>query len=166
MSTAMKAINEHLQGRTTVYAAEYRIITKSGEEKWILDHGQIVARNAEGQPLTMVGASIDITARKKVEASLFESQQKFAKAFYSNPDIMTISTIKEGRYIEVNDAFVAITGYERNEVIGRSIFDLNIWVSPEERDMVIKQIQENGRVRDFEIELRSKYGKVTFFVLR
>ena len=160
MSTAMKAINEHLQGRTTVYAAEYRIITKSGEEKWILDHGQIVARNAEGQPLTMVGASIDITARKKVEASLFESQQKFAKVFYSNPDIMTISTIKEGRYIEVNDAFVAITGYERNEVIGRSIFDLNIWVVPKERDAVIKQIQENGRVRDFEIELRSKYGKV------
>jgi len=160
MSTAMKAINEHLQGRTTVYAAEYRIITKSGEEKWILDHGQIVARNAEGKPLTMVGASIDITARKKVEASLFESQQKFAKVFYSNPDIMTISTIKEGRYIEVNDAFVAITGYERNEVIGRSIFDLNIWVVPKERDAVIKQIQENGRVRDFEIELRSKYGKV------
>jgi len=108
----------------------------------------------------MVGASIDITARKKVEASLFESQQKFAKVFYSNPDIMTISTIKEGRYIEVNDAFFAITGYERHEVIGRSVIDLNIWVSPEERDMVIKQIQENGRVRDFEIELRSKYGKV------
>jgi len=165
ISTAMEAINEHLQERTTVYAAEYRIITESGEEKWILDHGQLVARNAEGQPLTMVGASIDITAFKKVEASLFESQQKFATVFYSSPDIMTISTIKDGRYVEVNDAFVAITGYERNEVIGRCVFDLNIWVVPEERDAVIKQIQENGRVRDFEIELRSKYGETGISLL-
>ena len=165
ITATMKAIDEHLDGRTAKYEAEYRVLTKSGGWKWIMDRGQVVARNAEGQPLRMAGINLDITARKKGKAALLQSEQKFYKAFQCNPDVMVISTLSEGRCVEVNDAFVEITGYERQETIGCTVQDLGIWVVPEERNYLLKQIQEHGSIRDFELELRLKSGEIRNFCL-
>ncbi|MEN6462510.1 MAG: HD domain-containing phosphohydrolase, partial [Syntrophomonas sp.] len=66
----MKALNDYLNGQISKYETEYRIITKSGDVKWILERGRVVSRNENGEPLRMVGACSDITDRKQAEAEI------------------------------------------------------------------------------------------------
>jgi PAS domain S-box-containing protein len=91
---------------------------------------------------------------------IIPEDQKFFKAFHCNPDIMSIATLSEGRYVAVNDAFVEIIGYERQDVIGHTALELGIWVVPEKRNYLSKQIQEHGSIRGFELELRGKSGNI------
>lgn len=69
---AMKLLNDHLEGRSPFCEAEYRVRTKSGEWKWILDRGKVVTRDHDGKPLRAAGTHTDITHRKKTEELLGE----------------------------------------------------------------------------------------------
>lgn len=84
------------------------------------------------------------------------SEEKFFKAFQCCPDIITISTLQEGRYIEVNEAFLTLVGYDLEEVIGRDISELCVWDKPQERMRIIKEIQAKGSIHNQEICFRTK----------
>lgn len=101
----------------------------------------------------------DITERKQAEEALRISEMKFATAFHSSPDAITISTLKDGRYIEVNDSCLRMLGYSREEMVGCSVFDLGVWEKPEDRDTMKQRLQEQGRVKNLEIRLRRKSGE-------
>lgn len=101
----------------------------------------------------------DITERRKVEDALKASEEKFAKSFQSSPDAVTISYISTGKFIEVNDGFCQMSGYTRDEVLGRSADELHIWKNIEHRKSMIDLIQKEGRVRDFETILLRKSGE-------
>jgi len=162
-SAVLKAFAAHKNDRTAKIEVEFRMLTKSGEWKWVMARGQTVVRNVDGKSLRMVGTIIDITDRRQAELALLQSEEKFYKAFHRNPDLMSISTLSEGRYIEVNDAFVEITGYERHEVIGRTNLEVGIWVEPEQRNIVIEQVQEHGSIRNIETQYRLKSGEIRNF---
>lgn len=93
------------------------------------------------------------------------SEEKFSKAFRSSPDPMTITTFAEGRFIEVNDSFLAITGYSLAETICHNVGELNIWAKPEERVNFRKVLQEKYVVRNQECEFRVKSGSVVVCLL-
>ncbi|MFC5695086.1 PAS domain S-box protein [Pseudomonas sp. GCM10022186] len=93
----------------------------------------------------------DITARQQAEAALKASQEKFAKAFHSSPDAITITERDTGRYIEVNEGFCRLTGYRAEEVLGRTAGEMKIWARPQERDQMIELLQRNGRVHHLEM---------------
>ncbi len=97
---------------------------------------------------------------KRSEEALRLSEEKFAKAFRSSPDAISISTLAEGLYIDVNESLLRMLGYERDEVIGHTALDLNIWLQPAKRTALIKGLQEHGRVRNLETEFRMKTGEV------
>lgn len=65
---AWASINDHLEGRTPSHKIEYRMQTKDGGYKWILDRARVVERDSSGSPLRMSGTHSDIAARKKMEA--------------------------------------------------------------------------------------------------
>lgn len=97
--------------------------------------------------------------RERAEQALRESEHKFATAFQSAPTLIVISTLEEGRYIEVNEAFERICGFTREEVIGRGAVELGIWESSRDRAVVLDMIRKDGKVRDIEITFRDKGGK-------
>ncbi|MEN6328498.1 MAG: PocR ligand-binding domain-containing protein [Syntrophomonas sp.] len=163
VTAARKLIRKHLKGRTTKFEAEYRMLSKYGKWKWILSRGQVVDRDEEGKPLRMAGTSIDITDRKRAEADLLLSEEKFSKLYKHNPDLISISTINEGRFVEINDAFIETSGYKRDEVIGHTTQDLDIWVVPEERYLIIKQVKKHGSIRNIETRFRMKSGEIRIF---
>ncbi|MDD3364803.1 MAG: PAS domain S-box protein [Syntrophomonas sp.] len=93
------------------------------------------------------------------------SEDKFSKAFCCNPDPITITTLNEGRYVEVNDAWVKTTGYEQHNAIGHTGTELGIWVVPGERNLMSKQIQEQGSIRNFEAEFATRSGEIRIFLV-
>ncbi|NJM67514.1 MAG: PAS domain S-box protein [Acaryochloris sp. RU_4_1] len=98
--------------------------------------------------------------RQQAEEALRVSQEKFAKAFRSSPSAITISTLNDGRYVEVNESCLQMLGYRHEELIGSSAIELGIWVNREAREVLKQQIQEQGRVSNLEIEFRNKSGDI------
>jgi PAS domain S-box-containing protein len=102
----------------------------------------------------------EINERKKVEEALRNSEEKFSKAFRSSPNSVSISTAKDGIFIDINDRFTQDNGFTRDEVIGKSSKELGIWVKPKERDRIIRTIKEKGRVINEEYLSRTKSGEI------
>lgn len=122
-------------------------------------------RDRHGQASGLMGVAFNITDHKKAEASLRESEEKFRKIFSSCPDPISISTLEDGRYIEVNEAFTQTTGYSREEVIGKSSLDLGVWQSPQKRQQIIDKLKEKGSLRNFVSRRRTKAGKLRTVLL-
>ncbi|MFX1390206.1 MAG: PAS domain S-box protein [Promethearchaeota archaeon] len=91
---------------------------------------------------------------------LSESEEKFYKAFNSNALSMSISSIKDGRFIEVNDVFLTDLELTREEVIGKSSKGLNLWVNKNQRDEMIRNIEEKGSVSNLHVRYRTKSGEI------
>ena len=100
------------------------------------------------------------TNRLRMEKALKEAEEKFSKVFRSTPDAITIATLNDGIFLDVNDSFTQVTGYSRQDVIERSSLELGIWVDTEQRDRIMQMLRENGSVRDEEFEFRMKSGEV------
>jgi PAS domain S-box-containing protein len=117
-----------------------------------------------GNVVGTVHITKDITKRRQAQAALQQSEEKFSKAFRSSPDMMAITTFKEGRFVEVNDSFTNATGYTREEVIGRTSDEINIWVNTEDRAKMAQILKEQGRVNQEEFEFRTKAGKIRLWL--
>lgn len=115
--------------------------------------------------LLQLNFGLDITAQKKAEAAFLQSEEKFYKAFHGNPVPMSITKLKDGLYVEVNDALLRISGYERNEIIGHSSLELNVLSFPETWDYCLEQIHANGSIPDLEIYLNLKSGEKRVFII-
>ena len=102
----------------------------------------------------------DVTARKKAEESLRESEARFANIFNASPVAIAITRLKDNRFIDVNNAWQKATGYSREEIIDHTPFELNTWVNRGQRDRLISIMREQGTVRDFLFQLRHKSGTV------
>ncbi len=100
------------------------------------------------------------TNRKLKEEELHQVEARYQAAFRCSPDPITISTLQEGRYIEVNDSFVQLSGYQPSEVIGRTAFELNLWVNASDRTNLLQQLQNQGSIRNQEIRFRKKSGEL------
>ncbi|MDJ0691229.1 MAG: diguanylate cyclase [Xenococcaceae cyanobacterium MO_188.B32] len=102
----------------------------------------------------------EIRSRKLAESALRLSEEKFAKAFRSSPIPITISTLSEGRFIEVNESFCTLTGFSQSEIIGHTSTALNLWVNSDNRIEIIQLLREKGVVRNRELDYRTKSGEI------
>lgn len=102
----------------------------------------------------------DITERKQAEAALRLSEEKFSKAFRSSPNPMTIATLEDGRLIEVNDSYVKVLGYSREESIDNTSLNLGMWVHHSDRASVVRLLQEQGSVESLEFQFRNRSGEI------
>lgn len=100
----------------------------------------------------------DTTERNRVEAGLHQSELKFSKAFQNAPVMMTISHLADGVFVDVNEAFVAVSGYSRAEAIGHSSVALG-WLGEETRRRLVEQLRQHGRVSNLELTMRAKNGQ-------
>ncbi len=117
-------------------------------------------KDDQGRVKGVVEFGLDITERKRAEEALRESEDKFTRAFRATPSALVISTLAEGRYIEVNESFERTMGYLREEVIGRTSQELNIWGTPEARTRFLRIIREEGKVQDLEETFRTKSDEI------
>ena len=102
---------------------------------------------------------LDITEGKLMEDTLRKSEERFSKAFRSNPAAVTIADLTNKSYLEVNEAFEKMTGYRRDEVVGRPWNDLVLWDDPKDRDQVFAQLAKEGGLRNCEFRFHKKGGE-------
>jgi len=89
-----------------------------------------------------------------------ESEEKFAQMFQSSPVATSLSTVKEGRFLDVNETWLKLYERTRDEVLGHTVFELNLWAKLEQRAALFARLQAGEVVQNFELELRTKSGRV------
>ncbi|MFH0761929.1 MAG: PAS domain-containing sensor histidine kinase [Bacteroidota bacterium] len=114
--------------------------------------------NRESKRLTAVFR--DITEQTRTEQSLRESEQKFRLAFHTNPDSINLNRVSDGLYIDINDGFTKLMGFTREEVIGKSSLELNIWHNPADRERLVSGLKQKGVVENLEALFRKKNGEL------
>jgi len=103
----------------------------------------------------------DRDEKKRAEVQLGESEQKFYKAFHGAAAAMALSRLSDGMYVEVNDRWLGMYGFEREEVIGRTSDELNVWTAPTGRRETIDELVRSGSTfDDSEINFRKKNGEI------
>ncbi len=119
-----------------------------------------LAPGAETSWSRVLVSAMDVTERRRAEAALRESELRLERTFRPAPGIMAISTRREGRYVEINDAFVRELGYPREAVIGRSATEIGLWVDPEHRASLVARLDSRGSVENEEVLLRRRGGAI------
>ncbi|MGK2863978.1 MAG: PAS domain-containing protein, partial [Chitinophagaceae bacterium] len=102
---------------------------------------------------------------KDMQGELKLSKELFSKAFNRSPELLSISTLAEGRIVDVNEGFIESTGYKRDELIGKTSFELNLWKNKDDRKALMQILREKAKVKDFETVLMNKKGEEKTFLL-
>ncbi|HEY3276798.1 MAG TPA: PAS domain S-box protein [Syntrophorhabdaceae bacterium] len=158
-----RALTEHGQqyrekaGSLPRALAEFDV-RREGGTAWVSVNARAV-RADSGKFLSYEGTFEDIAARIRIEQALRGSEEKFSKAFNALPVPLSIISVKDGRYIEVNEAFELLWGYERSDVIGRSHLELGMWTSIEQWEFLVRLISAQKRVANLELLLCAKTGE-------
>jgi len=121
------------------WGLECRFCSPEGKVTFVLGYA-VSWRDPDGSVKGYIGTNIDITERKRAEAALRLSEEKFSKAFHSSADGMTISSLETGRIIETNEATEKIFGYSRSEAIGKTSVELGIWVDDQDRKRLLQAL--------------------------
>jgi two-component system cell cycle sensor histidine kinase/response regulator CckA len=154
-----RAIDYHLKRRGEVEAAppeyEVNLVDKFGNVKTLFIQIGLIPGTKQS-----IASLIDITPRKQAEQALRESEDKFNRAFMFSPDLISIYRMKDGKYIDVNDNFLKISGYRRDEVIEKTAERLRIWGDPDDRELLIKKLEDTGGVNNYETNFRIKDGSL------
>jgi PAS domain S-box-containing protein len=137
---------------------EYRVKRKSGEYIWVEAVGRRVS-SSTGEPEVIV-VQRDITKRKQAEEELRISEERFATMFHSNPSAIALSRLSDNKLIDVNSAWEQTTGWSKEQAVGKTPFELDVWADPSERERMKALAGEHGTVRGFEMRLRSRSGTI------
>lgn len=113
-----------------------------------------------GGDACMVTTLRDVTKQQRAEAALKASEEKFAKAFHSSPDAITIINKASGRYLEVNDGFCRLTGFQAEDVLGRKVEDVPTWADERQYERLVMAVEDSGRVLHHEMLGRTRQGEL------
>jgi diguanylate cyclase (GGDEF)-like protein/PAS domain S-box-containing protein len=148
-------IEAAVRGETPVFEWLHR----DAEGRDIICEVRLV-RLRSGERWLVRGSILDIVERKRIEAALRESEAKFAAVFRVCPESISISTVDDGVYIDVNDAYEQVFGYRREHVLGRSSLDLGVWVDALERRELVRRVAQHRIVQDFDASIRRADGEI------
>jgi PAS domain S-box-containing protein len=154
---ASKAAFRKLQDKEYVRYENLPLETRSGRLVNVEFVSNVYGVNGE----SVIQCNIrDITARRRAEEELHKSEERFSKAFRLSPLAITISTEREGRYLDVNEAFLLMLGYKRGDVIGRAAAELSFWARPSHRLEMLRKLQEGGRVTGLHTQYTTSEGEI------
>ena len=135
---------------------------KASELELEIEERQMAQESLQDQAVLL---EEEVAERRHVEEVVRLSEEKFSKSFDNAPIMMSISTEQDGIYLDVNKKFIELSGFSRDEVIGRSSIDLG-WITLEQRQSLLDEIRKKGRISEFELTPRAKNGsyiRCTYF---
>jgi PAS domain S-box-containing protein len=150
---------------TGFYESEFRMKTVTGEYKWLLDRGKVVERTVDGAPLKIVGVSLDVDARKRMEAALRESEERFRDAFEFAAIGMAL-VAPDGHFLRVNRSLCRIVGYTSGELLATNFQAIT---HPDDLDEDLGHVRQmlDGSLSHFHMDKRyiHKDGHIVWVLL-
>ncbi|MFL6214182.1 MAG: PAS domain S-box protein [Blastocatellia bacterium] len=146
---------ERLLKQQLEWQGELHHTTKDGHRITVESRCKVAGQN--GRTYVME-SNRDVTERSRIVEALRESEERFSKAFDASPLSLTITSLKTGRLMEVNDTFMRVTGYTRDEAVGRTTLELGLWANPEDRAVELAIVSGEGLVRRMKFRFRMKDG--------
>ena len=147
-------VREHLGLHRTW---EGELVQRTRDGKKIVVRSRWSSHEQAAHGAVLLESNMDITEQKGRERAIRMSEERFSLAFRSNPYPLAISRVRDGVFLDVNDAILALYGMSRDEMIGRSSLDLGILVNPSERAELVEALQREGIVHEFEITIRTRH---------
>ncbi|MBE3603529.1 PAS domain S-box protein [bacterium] len=136
----------------TLLGERHRAARDAQSDAIMRSHRALVAEAAERERI--------VGEREQALARLRENEAKLRQIFEASLDTIAISRLSDGRFIECNRSFLAISGYTRDEAIGRSAEELGVWANRGELREYMRRLRTDGRVPQMEMTLRSKDGRL------
>ena len=140
----------HLKARTP-YDVKYRKRTKWGEYRWFNSRGQ-ATWDKSGRATYMAGVVHDITPHR-------EAEERVQKIFHLSPVATSISSLEDGRLLDVNDAYCSLFGYTRDQLVGHSMLELGLLADLDARAAIAHRFRTERRLRDYELQVRLRSGE-------
>ncbi len=116
----------------------------------------------DGNPISLMSSSIDITDRKLNEQRLIQSEEKFYKTFHESVVMMCISRIEDRKIVEVNKSFCKTVGYTKEEMMGKTSRELDLLFNYQEREGYLKNITKDNDIELADVKIRKKDGSFIF----
>src|SRR5262249_19096141 len=153
--TVLHQIKLCARDATQINRWEIQGLRKDGSVIWVSETARAV-READGETVVLLVCE-DITERRQAQEALRKSEEWFSRTFNTSPAPMLVRRLRDGVYVDVNDAFVRESGYDRREIVGLSDNDVPLWVNIEPgRDSGQAILGERGRISNLEASVRRK----------
>ena len=150
-------VRNNVIGKKKQFDKKYKIIRQDNhEERWVHGLGKLVFDNSD-QPMLLIGTIQDITNRVNDEKALHDSEEKYRNIFENVQDVF-YQVDMDGNLAEVSTSIKQFADYDRDEIIGSPI-DI-LYKNPLDRQIAFDNLQKNGQVRDYEIDLKTKHGEI------
>ena len=146
-----------LAGNEAPPSYQFRMVRTDGTVIWVDCFASRIVWEGQSAGLASV---YDVTDRMRTQEALARSERLFSTVFQSSPDALSLTTYPEGRFIDVNAAFLKATGYGRHEILGRTSLELRTWVDRAARAELLAEVGRRGVARDFTAQLRNRVGEV------
>jgi PAS domain S-box-containing protein len=151
--------DKELLNNPGVQTYESSVASSSGIRRNVI-FNKATFTDAEGKVAGLIGVIVDITDRKQAETALQQSEDKFRLAFQTSPDSITINRLEDGLFVDINQGFIDLTGFTREDVIGRTALDLNIYPNLADRERLVQGLRERGYFENLETQFRRKDGSL------
>jgi len=170
-SESADLLQQLVTGASSTTGMEKPYLRKDGTPTWVKITSS-VQHDGNGKPLHLATFIEDINARKAAEShlatateALLLNETRYRTVFQTSRDALSISDLTNGKFTEVNQAFLELMGFEREELIGRTSVELGLWVNPKERENVVEMLRQNSGFQDEKIQLRKKNGEIFWALL-
>ena len=154
----------NLREKGRLYNYEARLRRKDGSIWWASTNAHFL-KNAAGEIIGVEGVTRDVSEIKIAQEALRESEERFRLAFHTSPDSIVMTRLTDGMHLDINQGFTNLLGYTREEVIGRTTLDMNIWKNPADRQRMLAALSSQGSVENLEVEFQDKAGNVLIGLL-
>lgn len=140
------------------YSIDYRLVLPDGSNRTVYEQAAV-------NFLYITSTVQDITDRKRAEAALRSSEERFSKTFHASPVGISICTLTDGCFLDANESFLRSLGWLRHEFIGRTASELKILVNSEDGRRLAQILQAQNSISNQEIKIRTKAGEVRDWLL-
>jgi diguanylate cyclase (GGDEF)-like protein/PAS domain S-box-containing protein len=140
------------------FEVEFRFNLGAGGTRWLLSKGK-AHYDANGTPIRLSGINMDVSDRHAVEEARKASEDRYRTVFQTSLDAIAINRLADGVYVDVNQSFLDITGYTREEVVGHTSLELNIWSDPLVRGRLVDHLRRTPSCHNLEACFNNKKGE-------
>jgi PAS domain S-box-containing protein len=145
-------------GYNVVEEFEARNYRKDGSIIWTSTNARTV-RNSDNEILYFEGFSQDITSRKKADRALRTSEERFSTVFHASPIATCITTLEEGTFVDANEAYLKLSGLNRENIIGQSVLKLNIYPDGQKYLAILQTLKREQVVRGINMPFQTASGE-------